>query len=41
MVALVLMESALLWVSVISGRVQAKVKEAPFVVTRFAAEEQG
>jgi carbon starvation protein len=41
MVALVLMESALLWASVISGRVQAKVKEAPFVVTRFAAEEQG
>jgi carbon starvation protein len=41
MVALVLMESALLWASVISGRVQAKVKEAPFVATRFAAEEQG
>jgi len=41
MVALILLESISLWVSVISGRMQAKVREAPFVATRFAAEEQG
>jgi hypothetical protein len=28
------------WVSVVSGRMQARVREAPFVPTRFAAEEQ-
>jgi hypothetical protein len=26
---------------VISGRMQVRVREAPFVATRFAAEEQG
>jgi carbon starvation protein len=41
MVALVLLESVFLWMSVLSGRMQARVKEAPFVPTRFAAEEQG
>jgi carbon starvation protein len=41
MVALVLLESVFLWMSVLSGRKQAGVKEAPFVATRFAAEEQG
>jgi carbon starvation protein len=41
MVALLLLESARLWVSVISGRMQPRVKEAPFVASRFAAEEQG
>jgi carbon starvation protein len=41
MVALVLLESVFLWVSIISGRVQARVKESPFVTTRFAAEERG
>jgi len=41
MVALILLESVLLWMSVLSGRMQARVKEAPFVPTRFAAEEQG
>jgi len=41
MVTLILLESAFLWVSVLSGRMQVKVKEAPFVPTRFAAEEQG
>ena len=41
MVALILMESIVLWVSVISGRMQARVKESPFVATRFVAEEQG
>jgi len=41
MVALVLLESVFLWISVLSGRTQPRVKEAPFVATRFAAEEQG
>jgi carbon starvation protein len=41
MVALILLESVLLWVSVISGRMKARVKESPFVATRFATEEQG
>jgi carbon starvation protein len=41
MVALVLLESVFLWISVLSGRMQARVKEAPFVATRFVAEEQG
>ena len=41
LVALILLESAFLWMSVLSGRMQVRVKEAPFVPTRFAAEEQG
>jgi carbon starvation protein len=41
MVALILLESISVWVSVVSGRMQARVREAPFVLTRFAAEEQG
>jgi carbon starvation protein len=41
MVALILLESVFLWVSVISGRMKARVKESPFVATRFATEEQG
>ncbi len=41
MVALILLESAREWASVLSGRRQALVKEAPFVMTRFAPEEQG
>jgi carbon starvation protein len=41
MVALILLESISLWISVISGRMQARVREAPFVATRFAAEERG
>jgi hypothetical protein len=36
-----LLESISVWVSVVSGRMQARVREAPFVLTRFAAEEQG
>ena len=40
MVALILIESAVEWVRVLSGRKQARVKESPFVATRFA-EEQG
>jgi hypothetical protein len=41
MVALILLESTFLWMSVLSGRMQARVREAPFVPTRFAAEGQG
>ena len=41
LVALILLESALLWVRVLSGRKTAETREAPFVMTRFAAEEQG
>jgi len=41
MVALILMESAVEWIRVLSGRKQARVKESPFVATQFASEEQG
>jgi carbon starvation protein len=41
MVALILVESGLEWVRVVSGRKQASVREAPFVPSRFATEEQG
>ena len=40
MVTLILLESAVEWLRVLTGRKKAKVKEAPFVPTRFA-EEQG
>ena len=40
MVGLILIESAVEWLRVLSGRKQASVKESPFVATRFA-EEQG
>jgi carbon starvation protein len=40
MVALVLIESVRQWMRVLSGREQARVKEAPFVMTRLA-EERG
>jgi carbon starvation protein len=40
MVALILLESALVWMRVLSGRLQAGVRETPFVPTRFVAEEQ-
>ena len=40
MVALVLIESVRQWVGVLSGREEARVKEAPFVMTRLA-EERG
>jgi carbon starvation protein len=39
MIALILLESVFLWIRVLSGRVQARVKEAPFVSTRFAGEQ--
>jgi len=41
MVALILLESVFLWMSVLSGRMQARVREAPFVATRFVVEERG
>jgi carbon starvation protein len=41
MVALILLESAIVWMRVLSGRVQAGVRETPFVPTRFVAEGQG
>jgi carbon starvation protein len=40
MVALMLLESALEWLRVLTGRKEARVKETPFVATRFALEEQ-
>ncbi len=41
MVAMILIESVLEWARVLSGRKTAEVKEAPFVMTRLALEEQG
>src|SRR5436309_6336129 len=41
MVAMILLESMLEWIRILSGRKEAKVKESPFVATRFATEEQG
>jgi len=41
MVALILIESSMEWMRVLSGRKQARVKESPFVATQFATEEQG
>src|SRR5947209_8879062 len=41
MVGLILLESMLEWIRILSGRKEAKVKESPFVATRFATEEQG
>jgi carbon starvation protein len=41
MVGLILVESIVEWSRVLSGRKVARVKESPFVVTRFAVEEQG
>jgi carbon starvation protein len=40
MVALILLESGLEWLRVLSGKKEARVKEAPFVNTRFVIEEQ-
>jgi carbon starvation protein len=40
MVALILIESVREWSGVLSGKKEAQVKEAPFVPTRFATEEQ-
>jgi carbon starvation protein len=40
LVAMILVESITLWIRVIVGEQDATVKEAPFVMTEFAAEEQ-
>jgi len=40
LVTMILIESAAEWVRVLSGNKPARVKESPFVATRFA-EEQG
>jgi carbon starvation protein len=40
MVALVLFESIRQWIAILTGRVEARVKETPFVMTRLV-EEQG
>ncbi|HEY6348683.1 MAG TPA: carbon starvation CstA family protein [Candidatus Angelobacter sp.] len=39
LVAAIIIESAVHWVRVISGRKEASTREAPFVATRYAAEE--
>jgi len=39
LVSAIVIESALAWVSVVSGRRAAATQETPFVTTRFAAEE--
>ena len=41
MITLILLESGIEWIRVLSGRKEARVKEAPFVSSRFAVEEQG
>jgi hypothetical protein len=38
LVSVIVIESALQWISVISGRRQAAVQESPFVPTAFAEE---
>jgi carbon starvation protein len=39
MVTLVLIESARHWIAILTGRVEGRVKETPFVLTRFAEEQ--
>jgi carbon starvation protein len=41
LVAVVLIESALEWARVLSGRKAAEVREAPFVMTQLSLEERG
>jgi carbon starvation protein len=41
LVAVILVESAVLWTRVLSGSWEAAVKESPFVLTQFVTEEQG
>ena len=41
MVALILIESAALWIKVLTGRKEARAKETPFVLSRWATEEEG
>jgi carbon starvation protein len=39
LVSVIVIESAMVWISVISGRRQAATEETPFVATQYAAEE--
>ncbi len=39
LVSMIVIESCMVWISVISGRRQAETREAPFVATRYTAEE--
>jgi carbon starvation protein len=41
MVSLVVLESARVWIGVLTGKREARMKESPFVATRLAMEEQG
>jgi carbon starvation protein len=41
LVALIVLQSVVEWARVLSGQKQARVREVPFVATRFATEEQG
>jgi carbon starvation protein len=41
LIAMIVVESALEWIAVLTGRKQARVRESAFVATRFATEEQG
>jgi carbon starvation protein len=41
LVGVIVLESLVEWSRVLSGRKEARVREAPFVPTRFAAEERG
>jgi hypothetical protein len=40
LITVIVLEAAREWIRVLSGQKQAQVKEAPFVPTRFAAEER-
>lgn len=39
LVAMIVVESAMHWIAIVSGRKTAKTLETPFVATRYAAEE--
>jgi carbon starvation protein len=39
LVAMIVVESAMQWIAIVSGRKTAKTLETPFVATRYAAEE--
>jgi hypothetical protein len=36
---MIVLESAMHWIAIVSGRKAAKTLETPFVATRYAAEE--
>ena len=41
LIGTIVLESALEWIRVLTGRKEARVRESAFVTTRFATEEQG